>query len=197
MVSVSDIEPDSRWATETFAAAEEQVERSFKKGIMYTLSHPTAWKVLLLAGLVGITLGMIMEKVSTSDRNLSGKMWLTKTDIAELEPDIASSSALSQEKQAEILKRQLKNIQQGFTAKPLSPKWPLLLVAVPVFVVLGSFIYLVSRCYPPGVFLWGDNEEWYKNLLRRRAYVWNTIIGSMAIGVLSGMLLLGAEGLFK
>jgi hypothetical protein len=196
MVAVID-NADSRWAGETFAATEEQVERSFKKGFMYTLAIPTYSKAALLAVLFGITLGLATMKFIIPNRDLSENLWLTKAEVTELETTLQQSTVISPEVEADILRRQLHNIRKSLEPRSLYPKWTVLLIAVPILVVVCSFIYLVSRCYPAAVFLWGDSEEWYKSILKQRTFVWNTIIGSMAVGILSGMFLMGTEAFFK
>jgi hypothetical protein len=193
--SIFVVDPDPKWAAETFATIEEQVERSFKKGFMYTVSSQ---RVALLAALLSacITL-LVLVNTPGPARDLATTMWLTKADIIEIATDLEKSSTTSQEQQLVILKRQLSNVRQTLEKPPLRLTWPILLFVAPLLIIVVAFIYLVKRCYPPTVFLWGDTEEWYQNILRHRSYVWNTILASTAVSILSGLFVLGIDRYFR
>jgi hypothetical protein len=64
-------------------------------------------------------------------------------------------------------------------------------MASPVLVIVGSLLYLIGKCYPSAVFLWGDVGEWYERLVGRRRAVWQLVVGATLIGILSNLFVFG------
>jgi hypothetical protein len=75
--------------------------------------------------------------------------------------------------------------------------WRFWLVLSPVVIIAFAVFYLFKTCYPSAVFLWGDMEEWYGKLLRRRSIIWQVIVISMSVGILSNLFVFGLAGYFK
>lgn len=187
---------DSKWASATFALVEEQVERCIKKGGMYAFIIPSQiWKLLLPLSLVFIVFAGTL--IYLPSRELANDMWLTKEDVEEIQSSLQTSSIISAEQHLTILKKQIMNLDSRLHNKPWKVTWPMLLIICPLLVVIGAIAYLVYRCYPAAVFLWGDMEEWYQGILKRRSIVWNTIILSTAVSVIAGLFLMGIEILTK
>lgn len=63
-------------------------------------------------------------------------------------------------------------------------------VGVPLLIILVCAGYLVVRCYPRAVFLWGDEVERYNRILHARRIIWGVII-ALTLGVLSTFLYTG------
>lgn len=186
---------DPRWTAEAFAAIEEQVERSFKKGFMYNLS---AWSFTPLLAVLVSTLGALLALIAYApQRELATSMWLTKADIAELTTQLENKTTDPQGQQLAILQHQLKNIQRSHEEPRIRVTWPMLLILAPLLVIIAAFRYLLKHCYPTAVFLWGDTNEWYQTILRRRTYVWNAIIASLVIGIFSSLFGLGIDRYFR
>jgi hypothetical protein len=74
--------------------------------------------------------------------------------------------------------------------------WRFWLVLSPVVIIAFAVFYLFKTCYPSAV-LWGDMEEWYGKLLRRRSIIWQVIVISMSVGILSNLFVFGLAGYFK
>lgn len=194
-VSIIVADSNPKLAAETFATIEEQVERSFKNGFMYSLSSHFPLLILPILSVFAFLLLFTLLLMPQGTRSTT--MWLTKAEIDEIAIDLEKPSAIPQEQQLAILKRQLNNVRKSLETPRLRLTWPMIGVGVPVLIVIVAFIYLVKRCYPPTVFLWGDAEEWYQNILTHRSFVWNTILASTAVSILSGLFLMGVDSYFR
>lgn len=60
------------------------------------------------------------------------------------------------------------------------------MLVAPVGLLICAFGYL-ARLYPGAVFLWGDVEDWYKSILRRRNTVWNVVIATLVLGLIANL----------
>lgn len=169
------VDDDPRWAADTFAAIEEQVERCLKADLMYTLASPLRISIIPLL-LISLLIAAFSVLLSDSSRDLSIRMWLAKSDIQQIAAEIDASPTFSQEQHLAIFKRQIKNLQSSMDRKAIRITWPIAFVAFPALLAIICFVYLINKCYPPTVFLWGDAEEWYQNIIKKRNYVWTTIL---------------------
>ncbi len=187
---------DSRWVSETFSRVEEQIERCLKKDFMNQLaaSHLTSQLALPLLSLILLVFTTVFMVEETDLRN---HMWLTNADMKEISSELETSTTLSQEQYLTIVTRQLKNIILQRNAAQYKSTWPAVFVVIPILLAIGVFIYLITKCYPSAVFLWGDREEWYKTLEKRRNVLWNTVLGGFMVGILAGLFLSGLEKYFK
>jgi len=188
---------NTRWATEVFALAEEQVERVFQKEVMYKLANRRELFPLLvafLAAALGMFTSMFAQDVHVP--HLVGNMWLTETDMKELAPTLQDPR--TPDATGEVLRRQLRNIQaereRGSTIRRVLGSWRTWLLALPVFVAIPCFLYLLLRCYPGAVFSWGDEEGRFARLVSKRRLVWSVIIGFAVIEVLSNLFGVGLGG---
>jgi hypothetical protein len=88
---------------------------------------------------------------------------------------------------------QLRNVlHMGTNSQPSG--WTIrrkVFLGVPLLIVLACAVYIVAKCYPNAVFLWGDEVERYNKMLQTRRIVWNIIIGVIVVGVLSNFLYAG------
>lgn len=188
---------DPEWVTETFAATEEQVERAMQRSTFTRLTYNRALTTfLLVTGFVMALFVYVDLMYSHAPTRLTNGMWLTDQDIKELEP-LISSGNLTSEKAAEILSRQIRNVAKARREPtPISAllKWKTMFVLVPCFLVLGAVLYLYFVCYPLAVFLWGDAEDWYKEIVGRRNVIWTCILIALVVGVLGNLFVLGLGG---
>ena len=187
---------DSRWVSETFSRVEEQIERCLKKDFMNQLAahHLTSQLALSFLPLLFIVVTTVFI---AEGKDLRGHMWLTTADMKEISAELETSTTLSQEQYLAIVTRQLKNIILQRDPAQYKSVWPAVFVVIPILLAIGVFIYLITKCYPSAVFLWGDREEWYNNLEKRRNVLWNTVLGGFIVGIMSGLVLFGLEKYFK
>jgi hypothetical protein len=190
--SISVLDPDPRWVASTFALLEEQVERCLKKDILHRLaaSQPPAQIALLICSAILMVITILLVDKRFELRN---HMWLSPTDMAEIETQLSDPAPLTQDQYLAIVKRQLKNLRHPFSTRPFEFSWSRFFVFAPILIMSASLLYLILFCYPSAIFLWGDREGWHSNLLKRRAFVWNAILASTAISILSGLFVLGIQ----
>jgi hypothetical protein len=68
-------------------------------------------------------------------------------------------------------------------------------VLIPLVFIIIAFFYLILRCYPVTVFNWGDVNEWYENICRKRKTVWEVIMVAVIGGLLVNIAASGFVGL--
>jgi hypothetical protein len=186
---------DSTWVSEAFSAAEEQIERTLERSIFTRLSYNQTAVFSLFA--IAVILGVSLTFAATSSiapTQLTNSMWLTDTDLQELQP-VQPDGSLTKEKAAEVVTRQIHNVtdfrkrRQSLLARATQPRF--ILIVVPTLIVFAAFAYVYYKCYPHAVFLWGDTEDWYKKILSQRRFIWSSIIIALAVGILANLFLLG------
>jgi hypothetical protein len=129
-------------------------------------------------------------------------MWLIDHDLEQLRPLTEQMSPLTSEQIGDIQRRQLRNIRDGRDQSGsrlimrILADWRFWLVLSPVVIIAFAVFYLFKTCYPSAV-LWGDMEEWYGKLLRRRSIIWQVIVISMSVAILSNLFVFGLAGYFK
>ncbi len=129
-------------------------------------------------------------------------MYLTSKDIEELKPLVQDGKSLNPIQHAEVVTRQIRNIISRQDESALSAllnsisDWRFSAILLPILVLIGSILVL-ARSYPSAVFLWGDAEEWYRNILNRRAWVWNVIIGALLVGLVGNIAIFGISSFFS
>lgn len=179
------------WVSETFSAAEEQIERTQERSILTRLAHHNITSVLLMALTAIVLASFIAFSSSVVPTRLTNSMWLSDEDLRELQlpqPD-------TKPKADEVLSRQIRNIteyrrqRQSLFGRVTQPRF--ILIVVPGLIVLGAFAYVYFMCYPQAVFLWGDAEDWYKKILNQRRLIWSSIIIALGVGILANLFLLG------
>jgi hypothetical protein len=143
---------------------------------------------------MALFVGVLSQRRTTAD-----KMWLTSADLKEFQTSLGSKSILTAEDLSKIWTRQIRNVvaEGGSSSLRNLWNWQLLLVLLPLAIILGSFVYLLAKCYPPAVFVWGDAKDWYATLLQRRQQVWYVIILGLVIGLVANMGVFGLAGIVR
>lgn len=177
--------PDSQWANQLFAAVEEQVERTLVSTWIYSLANAN-WVGLAITLLIAtLVLFVFVSPVMTV---------FTRTfppgEVAELLEE-AQNAQTTEEKIDALIKGQvwtLKRFLRPFEPGAAGFNWlKMLFLGLPVLIVLGVLFYLVSYCYPRGVFLWGDWENYYNTLVGRRRTLWTVVVIALLIGIVSNL----------
>ena len=118
-------------------------------------------------------------------------MWLRLRDIDRVEQILKQDRTITDEEMREVATRQLSNVLEGQrTNQPGGWTRQKAFVGIPLLTILVCAVYLVQRCYPNAVFLWGDEVERYNRILQTRRIVWGIII-ALTVGVLSKFLYTG------
>ena len=187
-----------KWASDVMAITEEQAERMLQRSFLYKWANSEGWipgSVMLLLLLAFLFVFNPFKSMEIDNRfSLQKTMWLTDGDLKELQEILATSSTLSSEKVGDVIARQIRNIsanKKNVSLVTSSIDWRSWLVALPFVVSAGCFVYLLINCYPPSAFLWGDEEEWYTNIISKRNTIWQLIVIGIVIGLISNLAVLG------
>ena len=54
-----------------------------------------------------------------------------------------------------------------------------------ILILVGSFLYLITKCYPFSVFAWGDQLDELTAIEKKRSITWNVVIVSL-LAIISG-----------
>lgn len=117
-------------------------------------------------------------------------MWLKASDVGKIR-EMLSNAPLSEEQIREITSMQLRNVLDDVDEidRPSSlPSRRTLVVIIPILVLVGAGLFLLSTCYPRAVFLWGDGIERYERIKQRRTFVWGVIIVATLVSVVANFL---------
>jgi hypothetical protein len=143
VVAISVRSEAAGWSSRVLSEVEEQVERTRQR-----LGRPLIALVALLSvGLVVLTSQFVSLRLAPEPQ----RMWLGKADLDRLEVMLAERPTLTGEDLREIASRQLRNIldaERPRRAPPAAPARRALFIAVPLAVVLGCALVLLTSCYP-------------------------------------------------
>jgi hypothetical protein len=182
--------------SELFAELEEQIERTFVHGAIQRLKRqPFLSFVAFGLGLalsVGAILGVTWQSVPQFPLADAKRLHAMAENAAS--PDARLSFVFEAEKQR----------VEAFLA--LHSKSPAALlrstfsvrgafIALPLATIIACSVYLWRFCYPQSVFAWGDVEERYSAIVRRRKFIWSAIMASFVVGVLSNLFAAAVTGL--
>jgi uncharacterized membrane protein len=202
-ISVQIYSLNQKWSNDLFAEVEEQIERTFVQNFIYKIKHQRLSEILVLlaTALLFLALFVSMFIMPTSDSKKLQRNYLTASDIDLLQETSKNISTQSQKIDFlfDLHLRQLENLKkshQGIDSKFFKQigeffDFKMILVFLPIIVVFLCIIYLFTRCYPGSIFLWGDYKEYYKTIIEKRKFVWNTIIIALITGVLGNLFVFG------
>jgi hypothetical protein len=186
-VTVSVRSDNVSWSDRALSEVEEQVERTSLQDV----PHRVALVVLVLSALTCLLFLLLPFSVGNSTFGNADVMWLRLNDVNRVEQILKQGRTITDDEMREIATRQLRNvIGDHRTNQPSEWTRQKAFVGVPLLTILACAVYLVRRCYPSAVFLWGDEIERYNNILQTRRIVWGIII-ALAVGVLSKFLYTG------
>lgn len=64
-------------------------------------------------------------------------------------------------------------------------------IIVPIIVCILMIWYVLAYCYPKCVFEWGDMADDYLGIIERRKLIWNILIGSIIVGIITNFFVWG------
>lgn len=202
-VTLAVVGSDSRLAQGLFAELEEQVERTFSRGLIYRMRTGIARSLLVPITVLSISFAaMVYSLVSRDIAHYTNN----KVTASEAERLLTQARKIStvEEKLAFLVEAETARLktasvrpmsagllfQQALTVRALLVEIPLLFLAV-------ALVYLWAWCYPLAVFSWGDAKTQYEDVLSRRRFVWNAVIVAFAVGVLGSVFMIGVSGYLK
>jgi hypothetical protein len=200
IVAISVRSDDGVWASATLSAVEEQVERTW-----LARTQPVLILIVMAALLIFVLLSWLLSislpGQTTFERqaNLSS-LWLQGPDLDRVEQLVAQQRTLTDDELREIATRQLRNFvraerpPQSTSQKSWQTWW---FIIFPMVVVLGCVIFLLVKCYPTAVFLWGDEEGRFATAMRQRKVLWGVIGGVVGVGLLGKFFYEGVAPWFR
>ena len=199
-ISLSVISDDAKWGDQLFAEIEEQLERTFMTGLMYRIKFRGSLGALelvanilgVLAASLAIAFFLILPSSFSSDNN--------QPEILDL-LNVAEAADSTEEKIDFLvqfarmeLEDRLPNVESAEQSDSLVSSinfdWLNLrtfFLILPLMILLGSLLYLYQSCYPHVVFLWGDYESHYSEILNRRRTMWTVVIFALLMGIVSSL----------
>lgn len=181
------------WASSTLSEIEEQVERTWPqdRGLTTLLVVAALSLLALLVIVIAASSGGLQPGLPP---DIVRPMWLRSADLDRVEAITKGNRTITEEELRDIASRQLRNVLDEYRPSRKPGKWkarPLVLGGVPLTITLIAAIWLLARCYPSSVFLWGDEVGRYAKVVQQRRVGWNVIILGMVVGVLAGLLAVG------
>ncbi|WP_089679881.1 hypothetical protein [Catalinimonas alkaloidigena] len=181
---------DLDWTNELFAEIDEQIERTKVFSLIHKIKSDNFFKLISLLMISFVfPLMLVVTKNDTKE-----KLNITATDRSAL-TEIAKNTKTVEEKinflfetQLKILDINIKNETPDAFLDNLSTyflDWRTYMIIIPIIAILGILWYLLTQCYPVAVFDWGDMAEEYRKIVERRKLLWNIVIGSIVIGILT------------
>lgn len=168
------------WASRTLSEVEEQVERTWQRYVR---------PVLLLIGITACSLIVLLFLFAPPAKPRDfHEMWLIGSDLERVDELVREHRIITDQELREVVTRQLRNVLEYERPQKSAVTVgirQLLFISIPLVIVVACAFLLVSTCYPRAVFLWGDEEERYKNMLLRRKILWGAIGTILFAGLLS------------
>jgi len=182
------------WVNETLSAIEDQAERTLQKSLFHRLRYNEIGSALFaLVILAGLLSGAFFAASTLQPTKLTNRMWLSPQDLAQLE-EKTSHGNLTADQATEVLSRQIRNViqmeKQRTSILVRLTNWKTIVAVAPFLLIAVALIYLYLKCYPRAVFLWGDTEAWYSDILRKRNFIWASIIIAFAVSIFSNLFML-------
>jgi hypothetical protein len=169
------------WVSRTESEVEEQVERTW---LDYTQAS------VAVIGLLVLFIVLMMSQMGIfSQSPTPAGFWLNDSDLAYVDSILSQRDTLSADDLRAVATRQLKNVLAA-TGDTTSDRdgdatRRALFLFVPLLVMVGLGVYLIVFHYPQAVFLWGDEEQRYASIVRRRRTIWSVILSVGVVGILS------------
>lgn len=196
-----------KWANELFAEIEEQIERIIVKSFVYSFKRQILKDPGLLVIIIGSIFGIITMSIVLTflqPQPSSGKDFLLNSDVQHILT--LSKNAKSNDDKIGVIYEyyitRLTNInikEKGVSFIDIFHKFDLkiILILLPLLIIVISGFYLFRYCYPGSIFLWGDYEDHYNDILNRRKIVSNTIIITLLIGIIGNLFVYGFSKFFS
>lgn len=196
LVSVDVSSNGLEWTNQLFAEIEEQIERITLTDWVYKfIADSSTILTILVLPIIIIFSTTIFSDSNDSIRTLN----LTQEDKALLSNKI--DSVKSNEDKIDfiyvVIKQMVKVKQPSSKTEILNETWAFFCdfknytIIIPILLSIFLIWYVLSYCYPKYVYEWGDMEEEYSKIIERRKNLWNILIGSIILGIITNFFVWG------
>ncbi|NEQ98743.1 MAG: hypothetical protein F6K30_18825 [Cyanothece sp. SIO2G6] len=177
---------DLQMAQQIFLDLEEQVKRTFLDDWVYKLKIKFPGFFLMTS--LSIFMGSLIS-IASGNRTPD----ILSPQKLEALLDSASKAETSEEKINFIFELTRQELEQRVSdnSNPNGGSlmnWQSLFVILPILIIIVCIYYAVSKCYPCGIFLWGDYREYFKRLVDRRNMLWTVVILTIVLGTITNFL---------
>lgn len=181
-------------ANQLFAELEEQVERTLVSSLFHKFFGSNTGSSISWAFLFAVVVGLftLLSLLSRSGQNVLPV--LTNQDARAL-LDQSKDIKNLEDKIDFIFNLQKRQLAAGVENQSNSPldslrgvstyRWALILL--PILIIVGCLVYAVNSAYPEAVFLWGDYEQHYEQLVTRRRNIWLAVVVSLLLGIIGNL----------
>lgn len=176
---------DKRWAASLAAEIDEQLTRTKLTGIPYTARQSLKARNWMTTLLIPI---MLIITVALSAASLFSEATAQRERQQLLA--IAKESITPESKIDFIFKAQKQYLEEkskysssiGFATQKIDAN--LFIGLLPIIVTASLLWYVLTKCYPPAIFSWGDMQKHYASLIERRKSLWSIIFTVIVLGFL-------------
>jgi hypothetical protein len=177
---------DVAWASSLFSELEEQVERTILRDQVSKYRQSK-----ILRRLVPLTIVILIGLLS---------MFFMFRSISSLTPNESELSTLRQLSRTAQSNDQKIDFLVAFSKYQMEKTGSLAKSGFPFSFDLFTFAFFIGAspfiigtilvafalftCYPGSVFLWGDYNDYYLSLIKRRSQIWNTLVIVLLIGLI-------------
>jgi hypothetical protein len=189
-IAISVRSDDASWASRTLSEVEEQVERTLQ---------PYVQPLLLVIGICAF-LALAFLFAVPDRRDDSRTMWLHSSDLERVDALVREQRIITEQELRKVVTWQLRNVLKNEQPQQSTVKGgtrQLLFISIPLATVVVCALVLLLTCYPPAVFLWGDEVGRYASMLQRRNFLWSVIIAVPFVGLLSNLFYAGVVPWFS
>lgn len=192
---------DPRETNQLYAELEEQLERTVHSGWVLKLRS-----MKLGLSLIGVMLGIVLLIIVGNSFFGGPKvsdLHFTKEGLNRLE-ELAKSADTMEKKvdflfeldRGSIAALYKSSNESRVSLRDLFAKRNLL-VGVPLLIIGGLIFYGIIFLYPTAVFLWGDYENHYNQLVARRRGVWSVVVVAFGVSIVAGLFMIGLADFIK
>lgn len=196
---------ETDWVNECYAEVEEQTERTKLSGWIYELkkSNATYFLQVFAAALIMpiILIGEFSSLFKSPESNTISEKekirleLIEKAEVAKTTDEkinfLLEATRVYTLKDLPIEKVEEKKVKEPSKILQVLTNWKIYCIIIPILLLVGILFYIFSYCYWMYAFIWGDMEDDYKKMTDKRKTLWNILIGSLILGILSNLFVFG------
>jgi hypothetical protein len=197
-------EKSPKVANQIFAELEEQIERTFLGSWVYRYLKPgnvlSLMSSLMFIIAIGASIGTLFSlspPTQSPTHQNEAQHFLEKSKQA-------NTTETKVDFLFEYQRRQLEKEQELANKPPENSlnfskmiNWRNFFILLPILLIVGCVLYVITKCYPRTNFLWGDYDTFYKELMAKKRVVWLVVIASLVLGIVGNLFVYGLSGYVK
>jgi len=176
---------DNDAANDLYGALDEQVDRTLVKGLVSRLASSVIGRVVLTIVLAVSFISVVCTTQLSLIPAPSAPSQTVESTLAKR----AQTARSDHDKLQIIFEKTVNDLQPNTPVQPAQPMFTArsAFIALPAAIIVLVLIYMLWTCYPLAVFAWGDWEQHYRNILKRRQVLWTVVVVATILGVVSNL----------